>query len=237
MQWWKAVIGVIGAIGVIGVGWSVTRPVPGSRMDDQGREHVTPEVVAAFAYNSNPPTSGPHLPTWVKAGVYDRAQSEGELIHSLEHGYVIISYNCNVHLSKIFNFQFSIFNSVYAHDEEGSPAIDGVNPNSPQSTDPSGKTGPYIEGRGFYPEGKFPFEASGSAVNEGDGCKTLVKQLTEVANKKKLWKLIVVPRPNLETTIALTAWNYIDRFDAFDAGRIERFVDYHRDQGPEKTME
>ncbi len=221
MQWWKAVIGVIGAIGVIGVGWSVTRPVPGSRMDDQGREHVTPEAVAAFAYNSNPPTSGPHLPTWVKAGIFDRPQSEGELIHSLEHGYVIISYNCNIHLGSDIKYQISnikysyqivksLIPKAFAHGDEEASA-------SSSFTDPT--------------------IATGSAVNEGDGCKTLVKQLTEVANKKKLWKLIVVPRPNLETTIALTAWNYIDRFDAFDAGRIERFVDYHRDQGPEKTME
>lgn len=204
MQWWKAVIGVIGAIGVIGVGWSVTRPVPGSRMDDQGREHVTPEKVASFQYNSNPPTSGPHLPTWVKAGVFEEPQSEGELIHSLEHGYVIISYNCNVHLSKISNFQ-----KVFAHEDEGSPSADGIDQTI----------------------------ATGSAVNERDVCKTLVKQLEDVAKKKKLWKLIVVPRPELDTTIALAAWTYIDKFDQLDAGRIERFIDYHRDQGPEKTME
>ena len=186
-----------------------TRPVPGSRMEDQGREHVSPAEVAAYQYNSNPPTSGQHLPTWVKAGVYDKPQSEGELIHSLEHGYVIISYNCNVHLSKISKFQFLISN-VYAHEEEGStPSVDFVDPTI----------------------------ATGSAMNESDGCKILVKNLTELANKKKLWKLIIVPRPQLDTTIALTAWTYLDTFDQFDEKRITRFIDYHRDQGPEKTME
>ena len=219
MLWWKVGIG-IAIVGVLGwVGWTVTRPVPGTKMVDQGREHVSPEEVAKFTYNSNPPTSGPNLPTWVKGGVFDRAQSEGELIHSLEHGYVVINYNCNVHLTSIFNFQFSIFNQfvifnlkkVSAHEEggEGSPSAEFVDPTI----------------------------ATGSAVNETDGCKTLVRNLTELANKKKLWKLAVVPRPNLETTIALTAWNYTDKFDTFDAGRIERFIDYHRDQGPEKTME
>ncbi len=178
-------------------------------MDDQGREHVSPQAVAEFKYNSNPPTSGQHLPTWVKAGVFETPQSEGELIHALEHGYIIISYNCNIHLSKISNFQFLISN-VFAHEEEGStPSADFVDPTI----------------------------ATGSAVNESDGCKTLVKQLTEVANKKKLWKLIVAPRPQLDTTIALTAWTYVDKFDQFDEPRIERFIDFHRDQGPEKTME
>lgn len=209
MQWWKVGVGVV-AIGFLGwIGWYVTRPVPGARMDDQGREHVSLEAVAAYQYNSNPPTSGPHLPTWVKAGVYDRPQSEGEFIHALEHGYVVVSYNCNVHLTEISNFQFLI-SKIYAHEEEGAS----------QSAD-------FVD----------PMIATGSAVNESEGCKMLVKNLTDLANRKKLWKLIVVPRPQLDTTIALTAWNYVDKFDQYDAGRIERFIDYHRDQGPEKTME
>lgn len=203
MQWWKIAIGVL-VVGLLGwFGWYVTRPVPGGKREDQGREHVTPEAVAAFTYNSNPPTSGPHLPTWVKAGVYDAPQSEGELIHSLEHGYVIVNYNCNVHLSQIFNV-----GKVFAH-EEGSPSAAFVDPTV----------------------------ATGSAVNDTEVCKSLVKNLTDAATKKKLWKLIVVPRPNLDTTIALTAWNYLDKFDTFNEKRIERFIDYHRDRGPEKTME
>lgn len=202
---------------------------------DQGRDHVTVEEVAKFYYNSNPPTSGPHLPTWVKAGVYDAPQSEGELIHSLEHGYIIINYNCNVHLSSIFNFHFSIFNQfsifnlkkVFAHEDESSSASTEVTADKPAAEfrDPTISTG--------SPSTTLRV----NAVNESDGCKTLVKNLTELADRKKLWKLAVVPRPQLNTTIALTAWNYIDTFDAFDAGRIERFIDYHRDGGPEKTIE
>lgn len=236
MSWWKVGIGIV-IVGALGwVGWYVTRPVPGTRMDDQGREHVTPQAVAEFKYNSNPPTSGPHLPTWVKAGIFDIPKSEGELLHALEHGYVIINYNCNVHLNATVNGKRQTekgWIQVFAHEEDGGES----SPSGGQTTDPSGKTGPFIEGKGFYPEGKFPFEASASAINESDGCKTLVKQLTELANKKKLWKLIVVPRPNLDTTIALTAWTYLDTFDQFDEKRITRFIDYHRDQGPEKTME
>jgi len=77
----------------------------------------------------------------------------------------------------------------------------------------------------------------GSAITDSATCATLRQQLSDLANRKRLWKLIVVPRPQLDTTIALTAWTYIDKFDQFDARRIERFIDYHRDQGPEKTME
>ena len=227
MNYWKIGLGIAVVAGAGWLAWTMTRPVPGIRMADQGREHVTPQAVFEFKYNSNPPTSGQHLPTWVKTGVFDVAQSEGELIHALEHGYVIISYNCNVHLKASLPVipanagiqsknwipdqvgDDKLISKVFAHEEEGSSSADFVDPTI----------------------------ATGSAMNESDGCKTLVKQLAEVANQKKFWKLIVVPRPQLDTTIALTAWTYIDKFDQFNKARIERFIDYHRDGGPEKTME
>lgn len=222
-MWWKIIIGVL-IVGILGwIGWIVTRPVPGTKMADQGRDHVTVQEVAKFTYNSNPPSSGPHLPTWVKAGIYDSPQSEGELLHSLEHGYVVISYNCNVHLIATSDKREAI-RKIYAHEEDGS---------SSASTEVTADK-PSVEFRD-------PTIATGSATNNTDGCKTLVKNLTELANRKKLWKLAVVPRPQLVTTIALTAWTYVDAFDpsadGLDASRIERFIDYHRDQGPEKTME
>jgi len=37
-------------------------------------------------------TSGPHYAEWTRAGIYNRAPEDGNLVHSLEHGYVIISY-------------------------------------------------------------------------------------------------------------------------------------------------
>lgn len=219
MKWWKIVVGVF-VVGLLGwIGWYITRPVPGAQMADVGRDHVTPEAVAQYQYNSNPPTSGPHLATWVKSGVYDKPQSEGELIHSLEHGYIIISYNCNIHLKATSDKRQAI-SKIYAHEEDG---VEG----SPSAsfTDPTIATG------------SASTSLRASAVNESDGCKTLVKELEDLARKKKLFKLVVVPRPQLDTTIALTAWTYIDKFDRFDKARIERFIDFHRDQGPEKTME
>lgn len=204
---------------------ALSAPAPGIKKEDQGRDHVSPKEVEKFEYNSNPPTSGPHLPTWVKPGMYREPQNEGELIHSLEHGYIIISYNCGVHLSRSVKYQassirnLSFFNvqswEVYAHDEGSLPVEEG----SPSA------------------EITIPKEATGSAIADTDACKNLITNLEAVAGKKRLSKLIVVPRPQLDTTIALTAWEYIDSFDGFDERRIERFIDYHRDQGPEKTME
>ena len=47
-------------------------------------------------YNSDPPTSGEHYPVWADAGFYgeqDRIADE-YLVHNLEHGYVILWYDC-----------------------------------------------------------------------------------------------------------------------------------------------
>lgn len=85
---------------VIAGGWwivkEVTKPLPGQKVADMGRNHVPREEWEKFAYNSNPPTSGPHDPEWIRAGIYNDPQGDGYLIHSLEHGYVIISYRCEV---------------------------------------------------------------------------------------------------------------------------------------------
>lgn len=223
MKLWHGILGFLVIASGVGLYMVTTQPIPGTKMENQGQEHVTTEEVASFAYNSNPPTSGPHLPTWVKPGIYDTPQSEGELIHSLEHGYIVISYNCNVHLNtnaellmpnakySSFSIQHSLISRVYAHEGEEEATAGAV----------------FVD----------PTIATGSAINDTIACKELVKQLEDVARKNKLFKLLVVPRPQLDTTIALTAWTYIDKFDDFDAKRIEKFINYHRDNGPEQTME
>lgn len=134
----------------------------GQKVVDLGRDHVPLDT--KVEYNSNPPTSGPHSEEWEKAGVYKEPLNDLKLVHSLEHGYVVISYHC-------------------------------------------------------------------------ENCGELVNNLTNLANEKKLWKLIVVPRSNLDSVIALTAWTRIDKFNEFDKTRIEKFIDSYRNKGPEQTME
>lgn len=46
-----------------------------------------------ITYNSNPPTSGQHYAAPQDAGIYDTAPQDGHLVHSLEHGAVILWYN------------------------------------------------------------------------------------------------------------------------------------------------
>ncbi|MGH8930353.1 MAG: DUF3105 domain-containing protein [Egibacteraceae bacterium] len=63
----------------------------GNHLDIQGPENVVvnpPEAV----YPDRPATSGPHLSSVVKTGVYDTLIDERVLVHNLEHGYVIAYY-------------------------------------------------------------------------------------------------------------------------------------------------
>ena len=44
-------------------------------------------------YTSNPPAGGEHYAETAHAGVYNKAPADGLLVHSLEHGAVILWYN------------------------------------------------------------------------------------------------------------------------------------------------
>jgi hypothetical protein len=53
-----------------------------------GLEHTTKRV----QYKTNPPTSGPHNPTPAEDGIYDDPPATTRLVHSLEHGRVILQF-------------------------------------------------------------------------------------------------------------------------------------------------
>ncbi len=50
--------------------------------------------VTDVRYNSNPPSSGPHCPAWPQWGVYGKAVPRCNYVHGLEHGAVVVAYNC-----------------------------------------------------------------------------------------------------------------------------------------------
>lgn len=183
-----------------------SKPLPGGKMADLGRKHVP--IGEQVDYNSNPPTSGSHYEDWVRSGVYDVPKDDGNLVHSLEHGYVIMSYNCAKQLTIDNGQLFSI--NAYAH---------GIEEEASQSAQ----------------------ESSSSAVLsdefKSEDCHKLVDQLISIYEKKGKIRLIVVPRPDMDFRIALTAWQFIDKFNEFDQVRIEKFIEAHINQGPEKTME
>jgi len=60
-------------------------------LTDEGRDHLTAGETPT--YHTNPPTSGTHNPVPLPAGVYDANADVTQLVHSLEHGYIIMYYN------------------------------------------------------------------------------------------------------------------------------------------------
>lgn len=185
-----------------------SKPLPGELTQDQGRDHVT--VGTEVEYKTNPPTSGKHYPDWIRAGIYQDPQDDRYLVHSLEHGYVILSYNCDFGL-KTEDSKLKNTDAVYAH------------------------------GIGEEESTTSASEATRSAglptIFKSEECHKLVDELIKLYEKKGKKKLIIIPRPNMDAKIALTAWLRLDKLDEFDQRRIERFIDAHLNQGPEKTME
>lgn len=180
---------------------------PGQKIEDLGRDHV--EVGTEVKYNSNPPTSGPHYTDWIRFGVLETPRDDRYLVHSLEHGFVIISYNCS--------FKRSLIPQALAHGLEEEEATA-----SAQSATPSAQL---------------------SEEFKSDDCHKLVDNLIQIYEKKGKNKLIVIPRPNLDVKVALTAWGRLDKFNPSfnlsneDKKRIESFIDAYKNKGPEQTME
>ena len=115
----KLIFIIIAAAMVVGVGiwiYLESKPLPtyGQQLPDLGRTHVpigTPEF-----YNSNPPTSGPHYEVWTTANIYDNPLDDRNLIHSLEHGYIIMSYNCDVQAAHNLNLNEASMSAQTATD-------------------------------------------------------------------------------------------------------------------------
>jgi hypothetical protein len=64
---------------------------------NQGQNHfATGQSIQTVnqSYNSDPPTSGPHWPNWSNWGVFQQAIPGEMQVHNLEHGGVVIQYDC-----------------------------------------------------------------------------------------------------------------------------------------------
>ncbi len=77
----------------------LSKPLMGEKIVDQGRSHVP--IGTKVDYNSNPPTSGPHYANPQPAGVYTEPVPDGNLVHSMEHGAVILWYKSNLSKNKV----------------------------------------------------------------------------------------------------------------------------------------
>ena len=87
------VVAVIAALALGYVGLQALKPRPGVNVPVMAVRHI--QVGEQHEpYNSDPPTSGPHYAQPAQAGFYDEALPDEQLVHNLEHGYIVIWYNC-----------------------------------------------------------------------------------------------------------------------------------------------
>ncbi|MBF8299086.1 MAG: hypothetical protein HW397_135 [Dehalococcoidia bacterium] len=167
---WFAVGGAVLLAVAALVAWAIfsaTRPDPGTVTPDDGQGHINTNVPIEQStfkpYSSDPPTSGAHWVSPAPKGIYLQMTDE-RLVHSLEHGYVIMHHNCS---------------------ETECPDI-------------------YEKLKRIY----FRYDT----------------------------KVILNYRPETDSKIALTAWTRLDKMEAFDEGRIVRFIEAYRGEiGPERT--
>jgi hypothetical protein len=88
------VVIVIAAAGVGYFAYRAAANLPGTQFPDQGNRHVASQSEPHDPYNSNPPTSGPHLPYIAPWGVHTRPIPLELQVHNLEDGGVVVQYNC-----------------------------------------------------------------------------------------------------------------------------------------------
>ncbi|MCH7912113.1 MAG: DUF3105 domain-containing protein [Deltaproteobacteria bacterium] len=72
--------------------WSAT-PI-GEFVPSKGNRHTSLSQVGLTTYTSDPPTSGPHLPSIARWGIQTRPISKELQVHNLEDGGVIVQYDC-----------------------------------------------------------------------------------------------------------------------------------------------
>lgn len=209
---WGTIAVVVIIIGG-GLWWIISAgngPQPGTVTKDDGRTHVTD--IGGIHYDSNPPSSGSHFPVWAKRGVYPQIISDGYLIHSQEHGYIIFWYNCGP-LGKPTN--------GITH-KKGDPLTKltvanqiNVQPITPQTMPPA----------------EVPLPADFSTPQ----CQSMVKQLASFLNDYQ--RIIVAPRPDMDSKIILSAWDHLEKFNGFDEAKMQEFVAAYHNRGPEQTIE
>lgn len=81
-------------LALVGYGaWNLFRPKLGEVIPEQARTHIQADDPHE-PYNSDPPTSGAHAAP-AREGFYDTTPPDENLVHNLEHGYIVIWYDCS----------------------------------------------------------------------------------------------------------------------------------------------
>lgn len=150
-----AIIAGIATVVVAAIAMQVVREMnrPGERFASQGNVHLVSINSPHVPYNSDPPTSGPHMPTYANWGSYTEVIEDEYLVHNMEDAGVVLWYDM------------------------GTPE-----------------------------------------ENEAH-----IAALEEISRPWR--RVIIVPRENLGSKYAFTAWTRLQRFDEIDEAAMTKFID------------
>ena len=88
---WGVIMLLVGGAGFFV--WSLYEPLGqdySKAIPFEGQTHVAEGT--SVTYNTNPPASGNHWPIPLRDGIYDKEKADEAVVHSMEHGRVIVSY-------------------------------------------------------------------------------------------------------------------------------------------------
>ena len=68
--------------------------LPGVKLADLGNAHIQLATEPHVPYNSDPPTSGPHMPYIAPWGIHTEPIVKELQVHNLEDGGVVVQYHC-----------------------------------------------------------------------------------------------------------------------------------------------
>jgi len=94
-QWILGISAAAVAAVVVGyLAYHSAADLPGRVLPDQGNLHVQTLSEPILPYNSDPPTSGPHLPYIAPWGIHTEPIPKQLQVHNLEDGGVVVQYSC-----------------------------------------------------------------------------------------------------------------------------------------------
>jgi Protein of unknown function (DUF3105) len=95
-RWWAMglTIAVVAAAVVSYLAYRAVADLPGVKLADQGNAHIEMASEPHPPYNSDPPTSGPHLPYIAPWGIHTAPIAKELQVHNLEDGGVMVQYHC-----------------------------------------------------------------------------------------------------------------------------------------------
>ena len=93
----RAILLAAGSVLVVGAAIvlvAIQPPAPGLAFADLGNQHLNTIDEPHTAYNSRPPSSGPHLGSLANWGESDQQIPPELYVHNLEDGGVVLAYRC-----------------------------------------------------------------------------------------------------------------------------------------------